>query len=193
MKRGAFFSLRVYAALGGVMFALTACDNMGHQRKAGDVGQSGRATPSPPRTPPPFTVERGSAAPGDPALTGLLDGQPVERSPVPVTRALLSAGRERFNIHCAICHGEDGYGTGIVVRRGFPAPPSYHDERLRRTPDGHFFDVITRGYGTMLPLASQLTPAERWAVIAYIRALQRSQHVALSELPSEDQAHFSSP
>jgi mono/diheme cytochrome c family protein len=84
-----------------------------------------------------------------------------------------------------VCHGADGYGRGIVVRRGFPAPPSYHDDRLRQTPDGHLFDVMTRGYGAMLPYADRLSPRDRWSIVAYIRALQRSQHASLADVPAE--------
>ena len=142
---------------------------------------------------PVHTVARG--ANGDVALRTGFDaqGQPVAHGPLPVTRELLAQGRERFNIYCAVCHGEDGYGQGIVVRRGFPPPPSYHDDRLRQAPDGYLYDVITRGHGVMLPFADRLTVDERWAVVAYIRALQRSQHVALRELPAEDQARFNPP
>jgi mono/diheme cytochrome c family protein len=120
----------------------------------------------------------------DPFLTGLAGGEPLPRSPVPFTRDVLERGRERFNIYCAVCHGEDGYGRGIVVRRGFPPPPSYHDDRLRQAPDGHLFDVMTRGYGAMLPFADRLAPRDRWAVVGYIRALQRSQHASLADVPA---------
>jgi mono/diheme cytochrome c family protein len=129
------------------------------------------------------TVARGDPAPGDPWVTGFRNGAPVTQSPVGFTPDVLARGRERFEIYCAVCHGGDGYATGIVVRRGFPAPPSYHDDRLRSTPDGHLFDVITRGYGVMLPFADRITPADRWAIVGYIRALQRSQHATLADVP----------
>jgi cytochrome c553 len=171
---------------------LAGCDNMQRQRGAKDVTQEKSAAPAVWQAPA-HTAARGSPAPGDPAFTGFRNGQPLAKIPVPVTREVLARGRERFDIYCAVCHGRDGYGKGIVVRRGFPAPPSYHDDRLRNAPDGHFYDVMTRGYGAMLPFADRLTPADRWAVVAYVRALQRSQRVALSDLPPGDQAQFSQP
>lgn len=97
------------------------------------------------------------------------------RTPPKVTPALLKRGRERYNIFCSPCHGLDGYGDGMVVQRGFPAPPSYHSPRLREAPASHFFDVITKGYGVMYSYASRVAPRDRWAIIAYIRALQLSQ------------------
>ncbi len=176
-----------------IALALAACDNMQHQRSAKDVGSKPGDADLVSRQAPPFTVARGAPNPGDPAMTGFLNGQPLDHGPQPASRERLLHGRERFNIYCAACHGEDGYGTGIVVRRGFPAPPSLHDPRLRAAPDGHLFDVMTRGYGVMLPFADRLTPEDRWAVVAYVRALQRSQRVALRDLPASDRAHFSNP
>jgi mono/diheme cytochrome c family protein len=188
-------SRRVFrSAIGAAMaLALAACDNMQHQRSAKDVGSDPGTADLVSRHAPAFTVARGAPDPGNPAATGFLDGRALDHSPQPITRELLAHGRERFNIYCAACHGEDGYGAGIVVRRGFPAPRSLHDPRLRETPDGHLFDVMTRGYGVMLPFADRLTADDRWAVVAYVRALQRSQRVALRDLPAADRAHFSTP
>jgi mono/diheme cytochrome c family protein len=178
--------------LAASILVFSGCDNMGHQRKAADVAENVTQRPELWRAPA-HTVARGSPVPGDPAVTGFRDGQPLATSPVPVTRELLARGRERFAIYCAVCHGEDGYGQGIVVRRGFPPPPSYHEDRLRTAPDGHFYDVITRGYGVMLPFADRLTPADRWAVVAYVRALQQSQRVAWRDLPEKDRAQLGMP
>ena len=97
---------------------------------------------------------------------------------MPVTRDLLRRGEERFNIYCAVCHGATGSGDGMIVQRGFPQPSSFHDDRLRQAPVGHFVDVISRGYGVMYSYASRVRPDERWAIAAYIRALQLSQHAA---------------
>ena len=96
--------------------------------------------------------------------------------PPPVTLALMERGQERFRIYCTPCHSELGDGHGMVVQRGFPAPPSYHIDRLREAPVQHFFDVITNGYGAMYSFAYRVQPADRWAIAAYIRALQRSQN-----------------
>ena len=95
--------------------------------------------------------------------------------PFPITLSLLERGRQRFDIYCAPCHSPLGDGDGIVARRGFPHPPSYHIERLRQAPDRHFYDVMTNGYGIMYSYADRVSPEDRWAIVAYIRALQRSQ------------------
>jgi len=106
----------------------------------------------------------------------------AQSPPKPVTMAMLGRGRERFDIYCAPCHSPVGDGDGMVVRRGFPHPPSYHVERLRAAPDRHFYDVITQGYGVMYPYGDRVAPEDRWAIVAYIRALQLSQHAAASDV-----------
>lgn len=103
----------------------------------------------------------------------------------PLTRALIERGRERYTIYCAPCHGAGGYGDGVVPSRGFPHPPSYHVERLREAPDGHFLFVIRNGFGAMFPYAHRVPPRDRWAVVAYIRALQLSEYAAVDDLPTE--------
>ncbi len=110
--------------------------------------------------------------------------------PFPITREVLERGRERFNIYCSVCHGRLGDGNGMIPRRGFRHPPSYHSDKLRAAPVGHFFDVITNGFGAMPDYAAQVPPRDRWAIIAYIRALQLSQRVNAPELPSEDRARL---
>lgn len=100
----------------------------------------------------------------------------IDEFPVPVTKELIDRGQDRYNIHCIVCHGPVGNGDGMVVRRGFPQPPTYHDDRLRNAPVGHFFDVITNGWGKMNSYGYQVQPADRWAIVAYIRALQMSQN-----------------
>lgn len=100
----------------------------------------------------------------------------IDEFPIPVTKELVDRGQERFNIYCIVCHGPVGNGDGMVVRRGFPKPPTYHDDRLRNAPVGHFFDVITNGWGKMNSYAYQVQPADRWAIVAYIRTLQVSQN-----------------
>ncbi len=106
--------------------------------------------------------------------------------PGPITIERLERGRERFEIYCAPCHSPVGDGDGFVVRRGFPRPPSYHTERLRAAPDRHFYDVITAGYGAMYPYADRVAPADRWAIVAYIRALQLSQYATLKDVPEAE-------
>ncbi|MEZ0167419.1 cytochrome c [Microvirga sp. TS319] len=107
-----------------------------------------------------------------------------EASHPPVADAeLLHRGQERYRIFCSPCHGAAGFGDGMIVARGFPAPPSYHTGRLRSAPAQHFFDVITNGYGVMYSYAARVPPRDRWAIIAYIRALQLSQRAQLASIP----------
>jgi len=109
-------------------------------------------------------------------------------TPPPVTLALLQRGQERFRIYCTPCHSELGDGQGMIVQRGFPAPPSYHIVRLREAPVQHFYDVITDGYGAMYSFAYRVQPADRWAIAAYIRALQRSQDATVADLTPAQKA-----
>jgi cytochrome c553 len=104
--------------------------------------------------------------------------------PFPVNRAVLERGRERFNIYCAPCHARTGDGNGMIVQRGYRRPPSYHTDRLRNAPLGHFFVVITNGFGAMPDYQAQVSPRDRWAIAAYIRALQLSQYAPASLLPA---------
>jgi len=135
---------------------------------------------------PPHTVQRGDAREDEAFYTGLTSEALVAQLPLRLTPELLSRGRGRFDIYCAICHGATGDGNGQVVQRGFPAPPSYRVDRLRNAPIGHFYDVITNGYGVMYSYASDLGPNDRWAIAAYIRALQLSQNARVRELPPND-------
>lgn len=110
--------------------------------------------------------------------------------PAPRTMAVLERGRQRYTILCAPCHGAGGDGDGMVVRRGFPRPPSYHDERLRQADDAHLYDVITRGWGVMYPYGDRLDPADRHAVVAYIRVLQFARHAPVDRLSPQDIARL---
>jgi mono/diheme cytochrome c family protein len=138
------------------------------------------------RLPPAHTVARGQLREDEEFFTGKTGDQLVATIPVAVTRPLLAHGRERFDIYCAVCHGRTGDGNGLIVQRGFPQPPSLHEQRLRDAPIGHFFDVMTNGYGVMYPYASRVSPEDRWAIAAYIRALQLSEHASMAEVdPAE--------
>ena len=106
--------------------------------------------------------------------------------PFPVTRAVLDRGRERYNIFCAPCHGLAGDGDGMIVHRGFQAPPSYHIDRLRTAPASHFFEVITDGFGAMYPYGYRVPPRDRWAIVAYIRALQLSRQANIAAVPEAE-------
>src|SRR5262249_61084053 len=116
---------------------------------------------------------------------GKINGALAETFPVNVDDALMERGRERFNVFCAPCHGRTGRGDGMVVQRGFRQPPSLHIDRLRQSPPRYFFDVVTRGFGAMQDYASQVPPSDRWAIIAYIRALQLSQNAAITDVPPD--------
>jgi mono/diheme cytochrome c family protein len=105
------------------------------------------------------------------------------KEPPPVTASLMQTGRKNFEIFCTPCHGLAGDGDGMVVQRGFSAPPSYHTDRLRKATARHFFDVITNGYGVMYSYAARVSPHDRWAIVAYIRALQESRHAHVADVP----------
>ena len=118
-----------------------------------------------------------------PDSSGMAD---VNVFPFPITRQVLDRGQERYNIYCSPCHGVLGDGHGMIVNRGFVQPPSYHQDRLRNAPLGHFFDVITNGFGRMPDYAMQIPPHERWAIVAYIRTLQYSQNANIKDIPPQD-------
>lgn len=120
-------------------------------------------------------------------------GSDITAFPLAVDKALLERGQQRFDIYCSPCHGRLGNGLGMVVQRGFKQPPSYHIDRLRNAPVGHFFDVITNGYGAMLNYSQQIQVRDRWAIVAYIRALQYSQNANVNDLPTDARAKVPAP
>ena len=137
---------------------------------------------------PAHTVTSSDAANAGVFNTGLNGTNAVAEFPMAVTREVLERGRHRFEIFCAPCHGLNGNGDGMVVQRGLPRSPAFTLARLRTVPVGHFVDVIERGYGVMYPQGAQVPPDDRWAIAAYIRALQLSQYAAITNLPSGDVA-----
>ena len=164
------------------------------------------------RPPVPGTIPRGGLRDDEPYYTGKMGTQLVSQIPAAAYRAaydrearrpdgpyeaaehkelrqvLLARGRERFDIYCSVCHGRTGDGDGMIVRRGFRRPPSYHTDRLRAAPAGHFFDVATNGFGAMPSYASRIDAGDRWAIVGYIRALQLSQHASWDDVPRDQQA-----
>ncbi|HEY1259005.1 MAG TPA: cytochrome c [Stellaceae bacterium] len=165
MRQGVLFGIAACAA------ALAACDNMANQPKRLPFELPYGQQETWPMLPPPDIVAR--------------DDAPEPAAP-PVTLALLQRGRQRFDIYCAPCHARTGDGHGMVVARGFPQPPSYFIDRLRQAPAQHFYDVITHGYGVMYPYAVRVAPADRWAIVAYIRALQASNDTRLADVPADE-------
>ena len=137
------------------------------------------------RMPIEATIARGQLREDEAFYTGLAGDQFVEKVPMDLTRKLLERGRERYDIFCSPCHAGVGDGRGMIVRRGFKQPTSFHDPRIRAQKVGYFFDVMSRGFGEMSSYAAQITPEDRWAIAAYIRALQLSQNVVLSDLTPE--------
>jgi mono/diheme cytochrome c family protein len=123
------------------------------------------------------------APPNGAVAQGDLERANAIATPPAVDAALLQRGRQRYDIFCSPCHGLSGSGDGMIVRRGFPAPPSYHIARLRGAPAQHFFDVISDGYGVMYSYAARIEPRDRWAIVAYVRALQQSQNARLADVP----------
>jgi mono/diheme cytochrome c family protein len=132
------------------------------------------------------TVARGHLRDDALTYTGKVNGQDATVFPAPVDATVMARGRDRFDIYCAPCHGRTGQGDGMVVLRGYRRPPSFHQDRLRDAPVGHFFDVITNGFGAMPDYATQIKADDRWAIIAYVRALQLSEHAALADVPPSE-------
>ena len=149
-----------------------------------DDGRSARPIPA-------GTVARGHLDADIAFYTGKgPDGKYVDTFPFPITKEVLLRGQQRYNIYCTPCHDRLGTGNGMVVRRGFRHPPSYHIDRLRQAPNGYIFDVITNGFGAMQDYSAQVEPADRWAIIAYERVLQLSQNATLNDVPPADRTQL---
>lgn len=134
------------------------------------------------------TVARGQLRLDDHLYKGRINGQFAQTFPFPVTRDVLARGQERFNIFCSVCHGRLGDGSGMIVSRGLRRPPSFHIQRLREAPPGYFYDVITNGFGIMFDYSDRIVPEDRWAIAAYVRALQLSQNAGLDDVPAAERA-----
>lgn len=132
------------------------------------------------------TVARGTLQEDEAFFTGKVGAALVTELPFPVDQHVLDRGQERFGIFCTPCHDATGSGRGMVVQRGYRQPPSFHEERLRIANAGHFFDVMTNGFGAMPDYKTVISPRDRWAIVAYVRALQLSQHAAPGDIPGGD-------
>jgi mono/diheme cytochrome c family protein len=136
------------------------------------------------------TVARGQLREDEHLYTGKVAGQLVAEFPMPVTADTMARGRERFDVFCAPCHGRTGEGAGVIVLRGFRRPPSYYEERLVTAPVGYLFDVMTNGFGAMQDYSAQVPVADRWAIAAYIRALQLSRRGTATDVPADRRAEL---
>ncbi|MDB5413277.1 MAG: cytochrome [Rubritepida sp.] len=166
--------MRPWAALAAATLALLGCrQEMTRQRRlntfsATTIWRDGTTA----RPLPEGVVARGDLA-----------RDAIAATPPPVDAALLARGQERYAITCLPCHGAAGDGDGMIVRRGFPRPPSYHNAELLAAPARHLYDVISQGHGVMFSYASRVAPSDRWAITAYVRALQLSRHATLADAP----------
>jgi mono/diheme cytochrome c family protein len=170
------------------MAALSACrQDMQDQPKytplrPSDFFLDGRSA----RPLPEGTIARGHLKDDTAFYTGKgPDGKPLNDFPFAVTKDVILRGEQRFNIYCTPCHDRTGNGNGMIVRRGYRRPPTYHSDRLRQIPNGYIFDVITNGFGAMPDYSAQVAPRDRWAIVAYIRALQLSQQASVNDVPAE--------
>lgn len=142
------------------------------------------------RSAPAGTVARGWLRDDEALYTGKAAGQVVDQFPFAIAHADLERGQQRFNIYCTPCHGKLGDGHGMVVQRGLRQAASYHQDRLRQEKVGYFFDVITNGFGAMQGYAEQIPVRDRWLIVAYVRALQLSQHASVDDVPADKRAEL---
>jgi len=181
---------RLWAALGFAVLLLSGCRMDMHIQpkylpyEATDFFADGREE----RQPVPGTVARGQLRLDELFYSGKINGVEADTFPFPITRADLERGRERFNVYCTPCHDYTGSGEGMIVQRGFPQPPSFHILRLRQAPAGHFYGVITNGFGAMYSYAARVEPADRWRIAAYIRVLQLSRNATIDDVPPAERA-----
>ena len=176
---------RIFAIFALCVLLLAACRlDMHIQPRLNPLAKSDFYTDQRSARPPvEGTVARGDLRGDTYFYTGKFGNTPGDYMPFPVTEDVMTRGRERFNIYCSPCHSRVGDGNGMIPQRGFRRPPSYHIDRLRQAPLGYFFDVMTNGFGAMPDYASQISPRDRWCIVAYIRALQLSQNASTAEVP----------
>lgn len=179
---------KIYISLtGAALLALTGCRNDMHDQPrykplaASEFFSDHRAA----RPVIDDTVARGHLRIDEARYTGKIEGNDIDQFPIPIAKADIERGQTRFNIYCTPCHGYLGDGNGMVVLRGYRQAASYYTDKLVKAPVGHFFDVITNGFGAMPSYASRITPDDRWRIIAYIRALQLSESAKIADVPSD--------
>ncbi len=170
-----------------LLIFLTACRQDMHQAPRYDPLEESTVFPKGSSAQPLVegTVARGHLNEDELLYTGKVDGKPADAFPFTITAADLNRGEERYNIYCSPCHGRTGEGNGMVVQRGYKQAANYHIDRLRQMPVGYFYDVMTNGFGSMPDYRAQVTVADRWRIVAYIRALQLSEHATTSDVPAD--------
>ena len=136
------------------------------------------------------TIARGHLNQDTLLVTGKINGTPAAVFPFEITKAVMDRGHERYDIFCSPCHSRTGIGDGMIVRRGYRKPPTFHQDRLRQAAPGYVFDVITSGFGAMPDYAAQIPVDDRWAIVAYLRALQRSQQATVNDVPAAERARL---
>ncbi len=178
-----------------VIVCLSGCRLDMHVQPRYDPYQPSAIAPerSSAQEPVPGTVPRGYLRTDELLYSGLVDGAEADLFPFALSAEDLARGHERYDVYCSPCHGYAGYGDGMIVQRGFSAPPSFHSERLRQAPAGHFFAVMTHGFGKMYSYAARVPVEDRWRIAAYIRALQLSQSVPVAELSEEQRGRLPAP
>lgn len=180
--------------LGGALLALTGCElrqamyNSGRVKpyEGSPVFADGRAA----RPQVEGTIARGHLRNDDLLYTGKVNGAYATEFPFAIDKATLARGRERFEIFCSVCHGLAGYGDGMVAQRGFKRPPSFHDAATKAKTIGYYYDTISNGFGVMPSYREQIPTKDRWAIVAYLRALQLSQGATLADVPAEKKAEL---
>lgn len=177
---------------GAMLLALTGCRNDMHDQPRYKPLGASEFFPDHRSARPQVagTVPRGYLRIDEARYTGKIGGEDIDQFPFPINKADIVRGEDRFNVYCTPCHGRLGDGNGMVVLRGFRQPPSYFSDKLMRAPVGHFFDVMTNGFGAMPSYASRVTPDDRWRVIAYIRALQLSESAKISDVPADQRQNL---
>lgn len=182
-----FSAIRSLLILVMAVLVIAGCSNMEEQPKLDEPYQSSQTFGRAARELLPEAVPVGFERADDHFYAGIVDGEWAAEFPIEITAEVLAQGQKRYNEFCSVCHGLDGYGEGVISLEGFPQPASYHTDLLRSAPVGYLYAVITEGRGTMFSYASRIEPSDRWAIVAYIRALQLSQNAPVESLPEDAQ------
>jgi len=187
MASGAVLGARPTLLILGFLLTLTGCRQDMHDQPrykslaASDFFADGRSA----RPMVEGTVARGHLRIDEARYTGKIGGEDIDQFPIPIAKADIERGQTRFNIYCTPCHSRVGDGNGMIVLRGFRQAASFYTDKLERAPVGHYFDVISNGFGAMPSYASRILPDDRWRVIAYIRALQLSESASVADVPAD--------